>query len=93
MADSTPVTVNGCRDDAAVAAVLRQRGNGADADGGRESAALAALAQQLADDAPALLQRVAELARELCGADSVVLALHDPHGQDGDADGNDVDAA
>ena len=88
MADAAPGILTGYRDDAAVAALLRQRGNVAADGDGRESAALAALAQQLADDAPALLQRVADLARELCGADSVVLALCDPDaGRDGQGEG------
>ncbi|MFK3737157.1 PAS domain-containing hybrid sensor histidine kinase/response regulator [Massilia sp. TN1-12] len=79
MADSPPgvpgAAEGAYRDDTVVAALLRERGTGEDA--GTEQA-LAALAQQLADDPHSLLQRVAELARALCGADSVVVAVCEP---------------
>jgi PAS domain S-box-containing protein len=86
MADSTPCVADGAagsyRDDAAVMALLQERGFGGAGDGA-ENRALAALAQQLADDPHALLARLADLARELCGADSVVIALSEPGQDDG----------
>ncbi|WP_296948915.1 PAS domain S-box protein [uncultured Massilia sp.] len=77
MADSNPGRYSGARGDAAVAAALNSRGGERPGAGPDDSAALAGLAQQLADDPHGLLQRVADLARALCGADSVVIALRD----------------
>jgi PAS domain S-box-containing protein len=83
MADSPPgltgATRGAFRDGAVAAASLREQDAGQGEDD-RIGAALAALAQQLADDPQALLQRVADLARELCGADSVVMAVCEPGG-------------
>jgi PAS domain S-box-containing protein len=84
MADSSQGSAVGYRDDAVVAALLHGRGvhvQGRDV--GAERAALAALAQYLADDPALLMQRVAEAARILCGASAVVIAVREP-GRDGE---------
>jgi PAS domain S-box-containing protein len=83
MADSSPVSF-GYRDDAVIAALLHGRGvhvQGRDA--AAERAALAGLAQCLADDPDALLPRVAEAVRALCGASSVVIAVRE-QGREGE---------
>jgi len=84
MADSSTGSAVGYRDDAVVAALLRGRETHvAGRDPRAERAALAALAQHLADDPELLLQRVAEAVRELCAADSVVIAVREA-GPDGE---------
>ncbi|MGJ7917870.1 PAS domain S-box protein [Massilia sp. LXY-6] len=84
MADSSIDTAVGYRDDAVIAALLHGRGAHLQGrDPGAERAALAGLAQYLADDPEVLLQRVAEAVRALCGASSVVIAVREP-GPDGD---------
>ncbi|MDN4051803.1 PAS domain S-box protein [Massilia sp. YIM B02763] len=91
MADSPPGVTGAAegayRDDAVVAALLRERGPGP-GDDAAVGQAFAALAQQLADDPQSLLQRVAELARELCGANSVVVAVCEPGPGGGAGDGS-----
>jgi PAS domain S-box-containing protein len=84
MADSSAGSELGCRDDAVIAALLHGRGAhlpGRDA--GAERAALAGLAQCLADDPAVLLARLADAVCALCGADSVVIAVREA-GKDGD---------
>src|SRR5689334_19193051 len=84
MADSSTGFAVGYRDDAVIAALLHGRGahlQGRDL--AAERAALAGLAQYLADDPELLLQRVAEAVRVLCGASSVVIAAREP-GKDGE---------
>jgi signal transduction histidine kinase/CheY-like chemotaxis protein len=84
MADSSTGSAVGYRDDAAVAALLRERETHvAERDPRAERAALAGLAQHLADEPERLLQRVAEAVRELCAADSVVIAVREA-GADGE---------
>jgi len=78
MADSSTGSTVGYRDDAVIAALLHGRGvhvQGRDA--AAERAALAGLAQCLADDPDLLLQRVAEAVRELCAADAVAIAVRE----------------
>jgi PAS domain S-box-containing protein len=78
MADSSPGSALGYRDDAVIAALLDGRGvhvQGRDA--AAERATLAGLAQCLADDPEALLQKIAEAVRELCAADVVVVAVRE----------------
>jgi PAS domain S-box-containing protein len=85
MADSTPDMYSSSGTDTDAAACLRARApRPGRHDAAVESAALAALAQHLADGAPDLLQRLADLACALCGADAVVIALrgHDSDGAD-----------
>jgi len=84
MADSSPGSAVGYRDDAVIAALLHGRGVHVQSrDPGAERAALAALAQNLADDPELLMQRVAEAARTLCRASAVVIAVREP-GRDGE---------
>jgi PAS domain S-box-containing protein len=84
MADSSTDSAVGYRDDAAIAALLRERETHvAGRDPRAERAALAGLAQHLADEPERLLQRVAETACELCAADSVVIAVREA-GTDGE---------
>jgi PAS domain S-box-containing protein len=84
MADSSTDSAVGYRDDAVIAGLLHGRGAHLQGrDPAAERAALAGLAQYLADDPDLLLQRVAEAVRELCGASSVVVAVREP-GPDGD---------
>jgi PAS domain S-box-containing protein len=78
MADSSPGSAVEYPDDAAVASLLNGRSvhvQGHDA--AAERAMLAALAQFLADEPEVLPQRIAEAARQLCGADSVVVAARE----------------
>jgi PAS domain S-box-containing protein len=78
MADSSTGSTVGYHDDAVIAALLHERGvhvQGRDV--AAERAALAGLAQYLADDPELLLQRVAEVVRELCAADAVVIAVRE----------------
>jgi PAS domain S-box-containing protein len=64
--------------DDVVAGLLRARPpHLAPRDAAAEARALARLAAQLAHDPHAMLQALADLARELCGADAVVVALVD----------------
>jgi PAS domain S-box-containing protein len=78
MADSSPGSAVEYRDDAAIASLLHERSvHMQQRDPAAERALLAALAQILADEPEALLQRVAEAARQLCGADSVVIAARE----------------
>jgi PAS domain S-box-containing protein len=90
MADSSTGSAVGYRDDAVIAALLRGRGTHVPArDPGAERAALARLAQHLADDPEVLLQRVAEAACALCAADSVVIAAR-VTARDGAQDGDEI---
>jgi PAS domain S-box-containing protein len=84
MAEYSTGSAVGYRDDAVIAALLHGRGvHLRGRDPGAERAALARLAQSLADDPEALLQNIAEVVRELCGASSVVVAVREP-GKDGE---------
>jgi len=84
MADSSPGSAVGYRDDAVIAALLHGRGAHLQGrDPAAERAALARLAQSLADDPEVLLQRVADVVRELCGASAVVVAVREP-GKEGE---------
>ena len=91
MADSTPDASTGVRDDAVVEAILRGRAaHLATRDPAAESAALAGLAQLLADAPEDTLQRLADAVRALCGADAVVVAVREgaagaPQGLEADA--------
>ena len=90
MTDSIIGSAVGYRDDAVIAALLRGRGAHVQGrDPGAERAALARLAQHLADDPEVLLQRVAEAVCTLCAADSVVIAAR-VTGQDGAQDGDEI---
>jgi signal transduction histidine kinase/CheY-like chemotaxis protein len=85
MVDTSTDSAVGHLDDAVIAALLLARSPHLPArDGGAERAALAGLAQHLADDPERLLQRVAEVVRELCAADTVVLAVRETgeHGEE-----------
>ncbi|MGB9107693.1 MAG: hypothetical protein WCC39_03305, partial [Telluria sp.] len=78
MADSCPVSADEYRDDAVIAALLHGRGEHLQGrDAAAERAALAGLAQHLADEPELLLQRIAEAVCVLCGADSVVIAVRE----------------
>ncbi len=78
MADSSTGSAVGSRDNAVIAALLHERGAHVQArDAASERAALAGLAQYLADDPDLLLQRVAEVVRDLCAADAVVIAVRE----------------
>jgi len=84
MADSSPGSAVGYRDDAVIAGLLHGRGVHVQGrDPATERSALAALAQCLADEPEQLLQRVAETVRALCGASAVVIAVREP-GKDGE---------
>jgi PAS domain S-box-containing protein len=85
MADSSPGSAVGYRDDAVIASLLHGRSlHLQHRDPAAERAMLATLAQFLADDPEVLLQRVAEAVRQLCGADSVVVAAREtgPEGEE-----------
>jgi PAS domain S-box-containing protein len=78
MTDSITGSAVGYRDDAVIAMLLQGRETHvAGRDPRAERAALAGLAQHLADDPEQLLQRVAEAVCELCAADSVVIAVRE----------------
>jgi PAS domain S-box-containing protein len=78
MADSSPGSAVEYPDDAAIASLLNGRSVHVQRhDAAAERAMLAALAQFLADEPEVLLQRIAEAARQLCGADSVVVAARE----------------
>jgi PAS domain S-box-containing protein len=78
MADSCPVSAAEYPDDAVIVALLHERGaHMPGRDAAAERAALAGLAQHLADDPELLLQRIAEAVCELCAADSVVIAVRE----------------
>jgi PAS domain S-box-containing protein len=81
MADANKEAGAGYRGDAAVGACLRERpAQRPERDLAVENAALADLAQQLADRPQDLLQRVAALVKDWCGAESVVIAVTEPGG-------------
>jgi len=95
MADSTPDASTGVRDDAVVEAILRGRpAHLATRDPAADSAALAGLAQVLADAPEDTLQRLADAVRALCGADAVVVAVREGAAgagcDQGPGDGGDV---
>jgi PAS domain S-box-containing protein len=85
MSDADPGAAPNMRAGAAVAALLRARSaHFARRDAAAERSALARLAHELALESQVLQQSIADLVCELCGADGVVVALHET-GADGEA--------
>jgi len=90
MSDSTPDAAPGVRDDGAVEAALRARtAHRPVRDDAAQAAALAALAQCIADTPEDALHCLAEVVRDLCGAASVVIAVRDAPPDDAPSDGPD----
>ena len=90
MANPTPDAALGRHDDNSVEAALRARAARLPArDAAAQVAALAGLAQCLADAPEDALRCLAGIVRDLCGADSVVIAVHDAPAGDAGADGAD----
>ena len=87
MADPTSDAATANRDDARVEAALRARAARLPArDHAAQMGALAGLAQRMADAPEEALRTLAGIVRDLCGADSVVIAVRDTAGTDSDDD-------